>query len=94
MDLLLEAKKSNKEAFYKLVNKYNHIFYKTARVFFTNDDDIYAALEASLVQSFKELVNVKTEREFLCWSLKVLIYNCAKLKEKHSKDINRKLRFS
>ena len=27
MDLLVEAKKSNKEAFYELVNKYNHIFY-------------------------------------------------------------------
>ena len=93
MDLLLEAKKSNKDAFYELVEKYNHIFYKTTRVFFTSDDDIYPILEKSLMQSFRELVNVKTEQEFLCWTLKVLIYNCAKKKEKHSKDINRKLRF-
>ena len=83
-----------KDAFYELVNKYNHIFYKTTRIFFTSDDDIYPILEKSLMQSFRELVNVKNEQEFLCWTLKILIYNCAKLKEKFSKDINRKLRFS
>ena len=93
MDLLLEAKKSNKNAFYELVNKYNHIFYKTTRIFFTNDDDIYPILESSLMQSFRELVNLKNEQEFLCWTLKILIYNCAKQKEKFSKDINKKLRF-
>lgn len=91
MDLLLEAKKSNKKAFYELVDKYNHIFYKTARVFFTNDDDIYPVLEKSLTQSFKELVNVKNEQEFLCWTLKILIFKCAKLKDQYSKDYSRKL---
>ena len=94
MDLLLEAKKSNKQAFYELVDKYNHIFYKTTRIFFTSDDDIYPILEKSLMQSFRELVNVKNEQEFLCWTLKILIFNCAKLKEQFSKDINRKIRFS
>ena len=34
MDLLVEAKKSNKKAFYELVENYKHIFYKTARIFF------------------------------------------------------------
>ncbi len=91
MDLLVEAKKSNKDAFYELVNKYNHIFYKTARVFFTDDSDIYPIIEKSLLQSFKDLVNVKDEREFLCWTLRILIFDCTKQKEKFSKDYRRKL---
>lgn len=91
MDLLVEAKKSNKEAFYELVNKYNHIFYKTARVFFTDDKDIYPILEKSLLQAFKDLVNVKNEREFICWTLRILIFDCTKQKEKFSKDYRRKL---
>ncbi len=91
MDLLAEAKKSNKEAFYELVNKYNHIFYKTARVFFTDDKDIYPILEKSLLQAFKDLVNVKNEREFLCWTLRIIIFDCTKQKEKFSKDYRRKL---
>lgn len=90
MDLLVEAKKSNKKAFYELVEKYNHIFYKTARIFFTNDEDIYPVIQTALSQSYKELVNVKTEEEFLCWTLRIIIIDCKKLKEKHSKDINRK----
>lgn len=91
MDLLVEAKKSNKKAFYELVEKYNHIFYKTARIFFTDDEDIYPVLQTSLSQAYKELVNVKTEEEFLCWTLRIIIIDCTKQKEKHSKDINRKL---
>ena len=91
MDLLVEAKKSNKKAFYELVEKYNHIFYKTARIFFNNDEDIYPVIQDSLAQSYKELVNVKTEREFLCWTLRILIIECQKLKNKFSKDYNRKL---
>lgn len=91
MDLLVEAKKSNKEAFYELVDKYNHIFYKTARVFFTDDDDIYPVIEKSLLQSFKDLVNAKNEKEFLCLTLRILIFNCTRQKEKFSKDYRKRL---
>lgn len=90
MDLLVEAKKSNKKAFYELVEKYNHIFYKVTRIFFNNDEDIYPIIQSSLSQSYKELVNVKTEKEFLCWTLRILIIDCQKLKGKFSKDFNRK----
>lgn len=93
MDLLLEAKKSNKEAFYDLVDKYNHIFYKTARVFFTDDEDINPVLHKSLAQAFTELSNVKTEQEFLCWTLRIIIFDCAKQKEKFSKNFKNRLRF-
>lgn len=91
MDLLVEAKKSNKKAFYELVKNYKHIFYKTARIFFTSDEDIYPVIQKTLTQGYKELVNVKTEEEFLCWNLKILIENCVKQKEKFSKDIGRTL---
>ena len=91
MDLLLEAKKSNKQAFYELVNKYSHIFYIAARVFFTDDKEVYPILEKSLLQAFKDLVNVKDEKEFLCWTLRIIIFDCTKQKEKFSKDYRKKL---
>lgn len=90
MDLLVEAKKSNKTAFYELVEKYSHIFYKVARIFFNNDEDIYPVIQKTLTQSYKELVNVKTENDFLCWTLRILIMNCQKLKGKYSKDFSKK----
>lgn len=91
MDLLQEAKKSNKKAFNELIEQYNHIFYKTARIFFISDDEIYKVIESSLAQAFRELINVDTEEEFLCWTLKILISKCEKLKDKNSKDINKQI---
>ncbi len=91
MDLLVEAKKSNKKAFYELVENYKHVFYKTARIFFTANEDVYPVIQKTLTQGYKELVNVKTEEEFLCWNLRILIENCVKQKEKLSKDFTKTL---
>lgn len=91
MDLLQEAKKSNKQAFNELVQKYNHIFYKAARIYFISDKDIYPVIESSLSEAFREIVNAKDERDFLCFSLKFLLSNCDALKKKFAKDINKKI---
>lgn len=91
MDLLQEAKKSNKQAFNELVQKYNHIFYKAARIYFISDKDIYPVIESSLSEAFREIVNAKDERDFLCFSLKILLSNCDALKKKFAKDINKKI---
>ena len=91
MDLLEEAKSSNKQAFNELVSKYNHIFYKTARIYFILDEDVYNVLEASLSETFRELINVKTEKDFLFLAEKILIRNCENLKRAYSKDIDRKI---
>ena len=91
MDLLQEAQKSNKQAFNQLVEKYNHIFYKTARIYFITDKDILTVLENSLSETFRDIINVKTEKEFLCFSLKILLKNCEYFKRKFSKSIDRKI---
>lgn len=91
MNLLEEAKNSNKQAYNELISKYNHIFYKTARVYFLLDKDVYTVLETSLSQAFRELINVKTEKDFLFLAEKILIKNCENLKQAYSKDIDRKI---
>lgn len=91
MDLLQEAKKSNKQAFNELVTKYNHIFYKTARIYFTDDKDVSEVIQNSLTQSFREIVNVKTEKEFICWTLKILLQNSEQLRQINMKDIDKKI---
>lgn len=91
MDLLYEAKKSNKQAFNELVEKYSHIFYKTARIYFITDKDIYTVIEPSLSEAFREIVNAKNEKDFLCLALKILLSNCESLKKQFSKDIDKKI---
>ena len=91
MDLLQEAKQSNKQAFNELVSKYNHIFYKTSRIYFFTDDEVYKVLESSLSQAFKKLAEANSERDFLCLTLKILIQNCESLKRKFERNINKKI---
>ena len=92
MDLLQEAKKSNKQAYIDLVNKYNHIFYKAARIYFFSDKDVYTVLEHALSKAFREVVNFKSEKEFLCWTLRTIIVYGSELKIKYSKDVDRKIK--
>lgn len=76
MDLLEESKKGNKIAFIELTSKYNHIFYKISRLFFTNDKDIEEILEKVFSKTFIEIVNIRSEQEFLTKSIYVLISKC------------------
>lgn len=76
MDLLEESKKGNKIAFIELTSKYNHIFYKISRLFFTNDKDIEEILEKVFSKTFIEIINVNTKQEFLTWFISNLISEC------------------
>lgn len=76
MDLLDESKKGNKNAFIGLASQYNHIFYKTSRLFFTNDKDIEEVIKSALLQTFVEITNISTEKDFLAYCLQNLILKC------------------
>lgn len=91
MDLLLEAKHNNKAAFNELFRKYSNIFYKTARVFFMNETDVTIVFKRTMHYTFKNLVEVKDEKEFLIWSLKNLIAFSNELVEQNKKDINKQI---
>lgn len=91
MDLLVEAKHNNKAAFNELFKKYSNIFYKTARVFFMNETDITIVFKKTMFYTFKNLVEVKDEKEFLIWTLKYLIESSNELVEQNKKDINKQI---
>ena len=84
MDLIKEAKKSNKEAYLALVDKYNVLFYKICRIYFTLDMEIYNALEKGLSSTFHGMANVKDEKNFVCLASKELVKVC----EANSKKSN------
>lgn len=88
MDLLKEAKKSNKEAYLSLIDKYSTIFYKVARVYFFLDMDIYNSIELALTEFYHGIINIKTEREFLCQAIKHLISTCEEMEKKLPPEIN------
>lgn len=86
MDLLKEAKHSNKMAFNKLVENYHHILYKTARVYLKREDDINKIIKETLAKAYSDIVNVKCEEDFLPWVLQILIPKAKKLSEEYKED--------
>lgn len=88
MNLLQEAKKSNKQAYCGLLENYNHIFYKVAKLYFLTDREVYSVIKQALSESYKELANAKDEPAFLRLALKILISVCETEKKKNpEKDV-------
>lgn len=86
MELLAEARKGNKEAFEELINDLEIKLYKTARLYFTNEEDVINVLQSSLKKLFKEIVNVKKEEQLMPFAIKLLIQECEEVHLKKSKS--------
>lgn len=87
MELLIEAKKGNKKAFQELVEPIQIKLYKTARVYFSIEEEATKAVKDSLKTLFKEIINVNTEEDLLYLGLKFLIESSEK---KMRKKANKK----
>lgn len=88
MELLEEARKGNKEAFEELIEDLQIKLYKTARYYFTDEDDVIYVMQISLKKLFKEIVNVKKEEQLMPLAIKFLIKNCEEVHLKKSKNKN------
>ena len=86
MELLLEARSGNKEAFKELIDDLEIKLYKTARYYFINEDDILYVMQISLKELFKEIINVKKEEQLLPFAIKILIRHCEETRLKKSKN--------
>ena len=89
MELLEEARKGNKEAFEELIEDLQIKLYKTARYYFTDEDDVIYVMQISLKKLFKEIINVKKEEQLMPLAIKFLIKNCEEVHLKKSKNKKR-----
>lgn len=86
MELLLEAKKGNKEAFKELIYGLEIKLYKTARYYFISEEDVLYVVKISLKKLFQEIINVKKEEQLLPFAIKILIKYCEETHLKKSKN--------
>ena len=85
-ELLLEARKGNKEAFKALTEDLEIKMYKTARCYFTLEDDVIHVMKISMKHLFKEIVNVRKEEQLLPLAMKFLIKHCEEIYLKKSRN--------
>ena len=75
--------KDNK--FTQLVQKNKLTFYKTAKAILKNDDDVYDAIQNALMSMYQNFNNLKEQKYFATWGVRIVINKCYDLLRKNKK---------
>ena len=72
-ELVKKAKNGDKEAFTTLMLGLEKELYKIARARLKNDDDIYDAVQETIIKAFESIKKLKQTRYFKTWIIRILI---------------------
>ena len=75
-ELVIKAKNGDKEAFTELIIKMEDELYKIARTRLIDNEDIFDAVQETMISAFKSLHKLKNENYFKTWIIKILINKC------------------
>jgi RNA polymerase sigma-70 factor (ECF subfamily) len=75
-DLVLKAKKGNREAFLKLIQNRTGVLYKIAYSYFKNSDEAGDAVQDAILIAFKNIRNLKEDGKFNSWITSILVNRC------------------
>lgn len=75
-ELVLKAKKGNKEAFTELILQLEDDLYKIARTRLNNQEDIFDAIQETMISAYKSIGKLKKAEFFKTWIIKILINKC------------------
>jgi RNA polymerase sigma-70 factor, ECF subfamily len=70
------AKKGDKDAFRRLIDKYEFSLYIVARGFLKQKVDIEDALQENIIKSYKGIVNLRKNEFFKTWIIRIMINEC------------------
>lgn len=83
IDKLVEkASKKDEIAFTTLIHMIEQEMYKIAKIKLKKDDDIYEAMQNSIILIYKNLRKLKNKKFFRTWSMRILINECLKILNK------------
>lgn len=74
--LVKQAKNGNKDAFNKLIYYYQNDLYRIAKTRLLQDDDIYDAIQETIISAYKSISKLHNISSFKSWIIKILINNC------------------
>ncbi len=76
MSIIAQIKKGDQEAFAKLIEEYKLPIYKTARAILKDEDDVCDAIQDTALSIYKNIKNLKNEKYFKTWVIKITINKC------------------
>ena len=72
-ELIKKAKNGDKEAFTTLMLSLEKELYKIAKTRLKSDDDIYDAIQETIIEAFKSIKKLKKTEAFKTWIVRILI---------------------
>lgn len=85
-EIILKAKKGDKEAFTQAILQIKTSLYKIAKTKTTNEEDIQDIMQETMISAYKNIHKLKEPSKFKYWIIKILINNCNKYYKKRAKD--------
>lgn len=88
-ELIQKAKNGDKEAFTTIMLSLEKDLYKIAKTRLKNDDDIYDAIQETIIEAFKSIKKLKNTEVFKTWIIRILINKTNDIfrRKKHKKEI-------
>ena len=88
-ELIQKAKNGDKEAFTTIMLSLEKDLYKIAKTRLKNDDDIYDAIQETIIEAFKSIKKLKNTEAFETWIIRILINKTNDIfrRKKHKKEI-------
>ena len=72
-ELVEKSKKGDKEAFETLILSLEQELYKIAKARLINDDDVFDAIQETIIKAYKSINKIKDNRYFKTWIIRILI---------------------
>ncbi len=85
-ELITKAKSGNEIAFTELILQMKDEFYKIAKIRLKNDDDVFDAIQETMLLAYKSLKKLKYNQYFKTWIIKILINECNKIYKNNKKE--------
>ena len=86
-ELVLRAKKHDKDAFVELIDQQRMSMYKIGRAILKNDEDIADAIQDTILNCWEKIHTLRRPEYFKTWLIKILINNCNAIYNKKSKVV-------
>ena len=84
-DIVKKAKNGEIQALEELIHMYELKLYKTARTMLECEDDINEAVQQTIILVYKNINQLKNEKSFGAWMIKILVNQCKNILKQNSK---------
>ena len=85
MNDIEKAISGDKEALNRIFITQKEVMYKTAVILLQNPDDVYDAIQETLLKIYKNISSLKNSNAFKSWSRKILVNECYNIISKNKK---------